>query len=103
MGTLLRSGSYIFSLFILSSLVSFGLIDGVIPENQSTPPSNQGGHFCFRPPPPGTSIPGGACHNPYPWNFRNFSLGWVPSGNNIYVQNVVAPYYYAKDIFSAIK
>ena len=32
MGNLLRFGSYIFSLFILSSLVSFALIDGVVPE-----------------------------------------------------------------------
>ena len=89
MGNLLRFGSYIFSLFILSSLVSFALIDGVVPENIHTPPPpHQGRHFCFKPPHPGISIPRGACHNPHPWNFRNFSLGWVPSGKNICLENV---------------
>ena len=28
-----------------------------------------------------------------------FQLGWVPSGNNICVKDVVALYYYAKDNF----
>ena len=35
-GNLLRFSSYIFSLFIRSSLVSFALIDVVVPENIHT-------------------------------------------------------------------
>ena len=56
------------------------------------------------PPPPGMSIPGGACHTsspplPPPQFSVIFQLGWVPFGKNISIQNVVALYYYAKDNF----
>ena len=56
------------------------------------PPSPMEGTCCF---------PGGACHTPLPPGISViFQLGWVPSGKNICVKNVVALYYqYAKDNF----
>ena len=61
-------------------------------------------------PSPGFSIPGGACHTPPPSPpppplgiFPGFStcIGWLPPRKNICdsPKNVVALYYYAKDIF----
>ena len=44
-----------------------------------------GGECLSYPPPPGISV--------------IFQLGWVPSGKNICVKNVVARYYNAKDNF----
>ena len=45
------------------------------------------------------AIPGGACHTlPPPGISVTFQLGWVPTGMNICVKNVVA-LYYVKAIF----
>ena len=52
------------------------------------------------PSPSRISIPGGACHTPYPLEFSIiFQLGWVPSGKNNCVKNVLALCYYVKDNF----
>ena len=59
MRDLLRFGSYIFLLCILSSLVSFALIDGVVPENIHTCP----------PPPPTPTKEGTFALNPHPLEF----------------------------------
>ena len=70
----------------------------VVLENIDTPPPpplSHGGHFCFVDPPLLLIIP----FPPPPGISLIFQLGWVPSGKNICVKDVVALYYYAKDNF----
>ena len=63
------------------------------------------GAFALDPPPPWNFHPRGYVSDPPapPGISGIFELGWVPSGKNICVKNVVALYYHAKDNFSAIK
>ena len=64
------------------------------------PPPPTEGTIALNPHLPGIPIPGSACHTPTPPEISViFQLGWVPSGKNICVQNVVELHYYAKDNF----
>jgi len=64
-----------------------------------SPPATEG-TIALNPHPPGISIPGSACHTPTPPEISViFQLGWVSSGKNICVKNVVELYYYTTDNF----
>ena len=59
------------------------------------------GTFALDPPPPWNFHPRGYVSDPPapPGISVIFELGWIPSGKNICVKNVVALYYHAKDNF----
>ena len=99
MGNLLRFGSYIFSLFILSSLVSFALIDGVVPENIHIPPPlpTKEGTFALNPHTLEFPFQGVLVITPTPGISVIFHLVGYP------LERIFVSKMYAKDICSAIK